>query len=94
VTPFDYTAAADLFPARGRGARQSVGYRRFEHAVDAIRFAIEELPADLLGGAYLEVGEDRFDQHGIRELYQSSRYPLERRSAPPMSADKGDANSK
>jgi hypothetical protein len=30
-------------------------------------------------GAALEVGEQRFDSHGIRRLYESSDYPLARR---------------
>ena len=52
---FDYNAEAELFPTRTRkpgrhpiGLRQPIGYRRFAHAADAIRFAIEELPAELL----------------------------------------------
>ena len=37
-----------------------MGYRRFAKAAEAIRFAIEELPPDLLIGAHLEVEEQRF----------------------------------
>jgi len=47
-------------------------------AAEAIRFAIEALPAPLLVGAYLQVGDERFDSDQIRELYQSDAYPLER----------------
>jgi len=31
-----------------------------------------------LNGAYLQVDEARFDQNGIRSLYESSDFPLER----------------
>jgi hypothetical protein len=41
---FDYNAQAELFTGRLRMSRtQTVGDRRFDHAVDAIRFAIEDL---------------------------------------------------
>jgi hypothetical protein len=79
---FDYSAAAELFLLRSRKfSGQSNGYRRFERAADAIRFAIEELPPALLAGAYLEVEELRFDGNGIRRLYDSAEYPLARRAA-------------
>ena len=77
---FDSGVAAELFPTRSRKSRRStMKYRRFARAADAIRFAVEELPSDLLPGAYLEVDEKRFSSHGIRRLYDSTRYPLPRR---------------
>src|SRR5580700_2419351 len=43
-------------------------YRRFATAAKAIRFAVEELPADLVPGTILQVGEDRFGHPEIRDL--------------------------
>jgi len=51
------------------------------YVIFAIRFAIEELPAELLPGARLEVDEMIFDRDEIRRLYDSEDYPLVRRVA-------------
>jgi hypothetical protein len=81
VTTIDYSTAAELFAARSRlPRRQPIEYRRFASAAEAIQFAIEELPAEFLAGAYLEVDEERFDRNAIRQLYDSADYPLARRA--------------
>jgi hypothetical protein len=77
---FDYNAAAELFPTR-IGKHRPVGYRRFARAADAIRFAIEELPPELLIGTCLEVDEQRYGSDAIHRLYQSADYPIVRRAA-------------
>jgi hypothetical protein len=77
IIEFDYDAAAELFPSRKqKSRRQPIGYRRFGHAADAIRFAIEELPPECLLGACLEVDEERYNNQAIRRLYDSMDYPL------------------
>lgn len=79
MTDFDFTASAELYPAKGRGQRgQHVSYKRFDTAADAIRYAIEDLEPQLLIGAVLEVDDERFDGVAIRSLYASPLYPLER----------------
>jgi hypothetical protein len=80
VTAFNYSTQAELFPTRARKFKpRAFGYKRFAKAADAIRFAIEELPPALLVGAFLEVDEERFNDQGIRQLYESTDYPLKRR---------------
>ena len=84
MRPFSYDTAAELFPAAIRKKKRAgFAYRRFGTAAEAVRFAIEELPADSLNGAYLQVEEARFDQSGIRTLYESEAFPLPRRPRAP-----------
>ena len=74
---FDYRAKAELFPGKNIKVRLRVfKYMRFDHAADAIRFAVERLPANILLGAYLEVDEKRYDSRGIRNLYDRAEYPF------------------
>ncbi len=75
----DYQAPAELFSSKNiRIQSRVVKYMRFQHAAEAIRFAIEKLPADVLLAAYLEVDEKRYDCRGIRALYGRPEYPLPR----------------
>ena len=78
VSKFDYSAPAELFPARNRKISTKIKYRRFAQAADAIRFAIEQLPAPLLLGAYIEIEDDRLGHQDIRALYDSEDYPFKR----------------
>ena len=62
-----------------KGGRQQLRYRRFATAAEAIRFAVEELPAVRALGAWMQVGDRRFDGDDIQRLYESNGYPLQRR---------------
>jgi hypothetical protein len=77
---FDYGVPAELFMAKHkRGPRQPLSYRRFATAAEAIRFAVEDLPAMRALGAWMQVGDQRFDGDDIQRLYQSDDFPLQRR---------------
>ncbi|MGQ7791159.1 hypothetical protein ACUN0C_01985 [Faunimonas sp. B44] len=76
---FDYDLPAELYAGRARGVRGgAMGYRRFGTAAEAIRYAIEEIPAPMLPGVAIETGEDRIDFERIRRLYDRPEYPLAR----------------
>ncbi len=76
---FDYGAPAELFMAKRKGgARQPLGYRRFATAAEAILFAVEDFPAVRALGAWMQIGDERFDSDDIQRLYDSSDYPLKR----------------
>ena len=77
---FDYGIPAELFMGKSKGGpRQPLRYRRFATAAEAIRFAVEELPAVRALGAWMQVGDQRFDGDDIQRLYESNDYPLQRR---------------
>jgi Arc/MetJ-type ribon-helix-helix transcriptional regulator len=78
MSKFDFSAPAELFPSRNRKIANKVKYRRFDHASDAIRFAVEELPEPLLLGAYIEIDEERLGHKDIRALYDSENFPLKK----------------
>jgi hypothetical protein len=76
---FDYQSPAELFMAKRKGGtRQPLGYRRFGTAAEAIRFAVEEFPAVRTLGAWLQVGDERYDVDAIQQLYDSEEFPLKR----------------
>jgi hypothetical protein len=93
MSSFNYDNVAELFPANNvaallpagvrRVGRQPSGYGRFARAAYAIRFAIEELPADILLGTCLRVDGQIFDGGEIRQLYESESYPFIRRTPAP-----------
>jgi hypothetical protein len=78
---FDYSLEAALFFAKGSKFRDhALEYRLFVRAAEAIRFAIEDLPSNILRGCSLEVGEDRYVGDAILGLYESVDFPLPRRT--------------
>ena len=78
--PFDYGIPAELFMGKRKGGpRQPLKYRRFATAAEANRFAVEELPAVRALGAWMQVGDERFDGDDIQRLYESDDFPLQRR---------------
>lgn len=77
----DYRAEAALFFCNSiNSSRKSLSFRRFAHASEAIRYAIEELTPKALASCSLEVDEQHFFGREIRPLYDSADYPLRRRS--------------
>jgi Arc/MetJ-type ribon-helix-helix transcriptional regulator len=72
---FDYNAPAELFLAKRTKSRRAK-YRRFATAAEAIRYAVEDLPSLRALGAWLEVGDERFNSNEIQRLYEASDYPL------------------
>ena len=82
MNQFDYCLPAELFTGKRRGnSRQRLGYRRFATAAEAIRFAVEDFPAMRTLGAWMQVGDERFDSDDIHRLYESGDYPLHRRAS-------------
>jgi hypothetical protein len=82
---FDYSMEAALFFANKctKFRQQALEYRQFVRAAEAIRFAIEDLPSNVLRVCSLEVGEDRYVGVAILKLYESVDFPLARRANPP-----------
>ena len=75
MSPFDYSAPAELFLAKpAKGNREK--YRRFATAAEAIRYVVEDLRTPKAFGAHLEVGDERFDSSEIERLYEAADYPL------------------
>jgi hypothetical protein len=72
---FDYSTAAALYVQKRGGRGQT--YRSFKTAAEAIRFVMEELPAESLKMMAMEVGDDRLNGNDIERLYRSTDFPLQ-----------------
>jgi hypothetical protein len=91
---FGYGADAELFTSKSKWSRRApVGYKRFARAADAIRFAVEDLPGDLLASAWLEIGDDRFNAADIFRLYEDEAYPLDRQELRPRTTVERDGSA-
>jgi hypothetical protein len=75
MSSFDYNAPAELFLAKPAKLCRPK-YRRFATAAEALRFAIEDLQTPKFFGAWLQVGDERFDSGEIHRLYEAADYPL------------------
>jgi hypothetical protein len=75
MPPFDYNAPAELFLSKPpKGSRKK--YRRFATAAEAFRYAVEDLRIPKAFGAWLQVGDERFNSIEIHRLYEAADYPL------------------
>ena len=64
---FDYDAPAELFLSK-RTKRSREKYRRFATAAEALCYAVEDLRTPKAFGAWLEVGDERFNSDDIQRL--------------------------
>jgi hypothetical protein len=78
MSVFNFSAPAELFPGRARKVVSKYKYRRFEHASEAILYAVEQLPEPVLLGAYIEIEGKRIGHQDIRTLYASETFPLKK----------------
>ena len=75
MSSFAYRAPAELFLAKPmKGSRTK--YWRFATAAEALRYAVEHLRTPKAFGAWLEVGDERFNSSEIQRLYEANDYPL------------------
>jgi|HubBroStandDraft_4_1064222.scaffolds.fasta_scaffold1090638_1 hypothetical protein len=75
MSSFDYRAPVELFLAKPmKGSRTK--YRRFATAAEAIRYAVEDLRTPRAFGAWLQVGDERFNSVEIQRPYEDGEYPL------------------
>jgi len=71
MSEFQFDSPAELFVGSSRGyTRRPMQYRRFPTGTEAIRYAIEDLPPEMLRAAAIESGGERFEADQIRQLYE------------------------
>ena len=74
----DWAEPAELYEVLGAYRARNAQYFRFSTAAEAIRFAIEDMPAAALRGMAVESGDNRYEGQEIRALYDAQDYPLKR----------------
>jgi hypothetical protein len=68
---------AELYSrSRGKGARASLRYRRFDSVAAAVQFAMEGVPQESVRSIDTSLGT--LSEADIRRLYESDRYPFPR----------------
>jgi hypothetical protein len=82
---FDYNLPAELYLSRRRG--RHTDYRRFATAAQAIHDAVVELRTRRSLSAWMQVGDERFNEDEINRLYDDDDYPLRM----PISSERGSA---
>jgi hypothetical protein len=75
MPPFDYNAPAELFLVR-RTKSNRRELPALATAAEAIRYAVENLQTPKAFGAWLQVGDERFNSSEIQRLYEADDYPL------------------
>lgn len=78
IANLDWTEPAELYAQSGAFHGRNARYFRFSSAAEAIRFAIEDMPAAALRSMAVESGDNRYEGSEIRALYDAQDYPLER----------------
>jgi Arc/MetJ-type ribon-helix-helix transcriptional regulator len=71
---FNYSSPAELYLSRRRG--RHTDYRRFATAAEAIRYAVEELRTRRSINAWMQVGDEQFNNEEINRLYDDDDNPL------------------
>ena len=70
----DFSSPAELYLSRRRG--RHTDYRRFATATEAIAYAIEELRTRRSINAWMQVGDEQFNNEEINRLYDDDENPL------------------
>ena len=75
---FAYSSPAELYLSRRRG--RHTDYRRFATAAEAIRYAVEDLCAQRSISAWMQVGDERFNNDKIHRLHEGDDTPVQKSS--------------